>query len=93
VLQALQNALVLRQPTHQAGLLFHSDRGSQYTSLRFQQTLALQGIQPSMSGKGACYDNAVVERFFGSLKHEWLSHRNYLTHSGMTQNVQTYIRY
>ena len=62
VLQALQNALVLRQPSHSSGLMFHSDRGAQYTSQRFQKALALHGIQPSMSGKGACYDNAVVER-------------------------------
>ena len=93
VLQALQNALVLWQPTHQAGLLFHSDRGSQYTSLRFQQALALHSIRPSMSGKGACYDNAVVERFFGSLKHEWLRNLTYLTRTDMTQDVQAYIRY
>lgn len=50
-------------------------------------------IQSSMSGKGACYDNAVVERFFGSLKHEWLRNLTYLTRADMTQDVQTYIRY
>ncbi len=92
VLQALQNALVLRQPTQASGLMFHSDRGSQYTSQRFQKTLALHGIQPSMSGKGACYDNAVVERFFGSLKHEWFRHFTYLIRADMTQDVQAYIR-
>lgn len=93
VLQALHNALVLRQPLHSSGLMFHSDRGSQYMSQRFQKTLALHGIQPSMSGKGACYDNAVVERFFGSLKHEWLKNMIYPTRSAMTQDVQAYIRY
>ena len=93
VLQALQNALVLRQPSHSSGLMFHSDRGSQYTSQRFQKALALHGIQPSMSGKGACYDNAVVERFFGSLKHDWLRNLTYLTRADMTQDVRTYIRY
>jgi putative transposase len=93
VLQALQNALVLRQPTQPSGLMLHSDRGSQYTRLRFQQTLALHGIQPAMSGKGACYDNAVVKRFFGSLKHEWLRNLTYFTRADMTQDVQAYIRY
>ena len=51
------------------------------------------GLQPSMSGKGSRYDNAVVERFFGSLKHEWLINSTYLTRADMTQNVQAYIRY
>ncbi len=93
VLQALHHALVLRQPNHSSGLMFHSDRGSQYTSQRFQQTRALHGIQPSISGKGACYHNAVVERFFDSLKHEWLKNITYPTRSAMTQDVQAYICY
>jgi putative transposase len=46
-----------------------------------------------MSGKGACDDNAVVERFFGSLKHEWLRSLTYPTRVDMTQDVQAYIRY
>ncbi|MEL0630924.1 IS3 family transposase, partial [Psychromonas aquatilis] len=66
--RALQMAINIRQP--KAGLMFHSDRGSQYTSGRFSQLLAKHSIIPSMSSVGACLDNAVVERFFGSLKSE-----------------------
>ncbi len=47
----------------------------------------------SMSGKGNCYDNAVVERFFGSLKHEWLINVVHLTREGMIKDVNDYIRY
>ncbi|MBT5230787.1 MAG: transposase [Methylococcales bacterium] len=46
-----------------------------------------------MSGKGACRDNAVVERFFGSLKHEWLLNVYHLTRDGMKKGVQAYIKY
>jgi putative transposase len=62
-------ALVRRHP--EAGLLHHSDRGSQYTSSSYQALLAQRGIQVSMSGKGDCYDNAAMESFFSSLKGEW----------------------
>jgi len=68
--RAMQMALNLRRPAK--GLIFHSDRGSQYTSHRFQQQLKNNNIIASMSGRGACWDTAVVERFFGSLKHDWL---------------------
>ena len=53
----------------------------------------IDGIKPSMSGKGACWDNAVVERFFGSLKNEWLLNIYHLTRESMKQDVQHYIRY
>jgi len=67
---ALRNAIESRRPqTH--NLLHHSDRGCQYTSDAYQQTLNTLGITCSMSRKGCCYDNAVIERFFWSLKHEW----------------------
>lgn len=52
------------------GVLFHSDRGSQYTSGAFGQTLAAKGFIPSMSGKGNCWNNAVAESFFATLKNE-----------------------
>ena len=68
--RALIMAITLRKP--QRGLIFHSDRGSQYTSEGFSALLKQHGLLASMSGKGACWDNAVVERFFGSLKNEWL---------------------
>jgi putative transposase len=66
--QALQNALVLRQP--QAGLYFHSDRGCQYSSHLVRKPLEVIQAIPSMSGRGNCYDNAKAEAFFSSLKTE-----------------------
>jgi putative transposase len=74
VSDALRSAIESRRPAgHQ--LLHHSDRGSQYTSDAYQQTLKLLGIECSMSRTGSCYDNAVIERFFWSLKHEWTNHQ------------------
>jgi putative transposase len=66
--QALQNALVLRQP--QAGLYFHSDRGCQYTSQLVRKPLEVIQAIPSMSALGNCYENAKAEAFFSSLKTE-----------------------
>lgn len=68
VIGALEHALGRRQPS--AGLLHHSDRGSQYASGDYQTLLAKVGITPSMSRKGNCWDNAVMESFFASLKAE-----------------------
>lgn len=65
---ALQMALQDRQP--EAGILHHSDRGSQYTSQAYQDQLAQVPCQISMSRTGNCYDNAVVESFFATLKAE-----------------------
>jgi putative transposase len=65
---ALQNALILRQPPK--GLIFHSDRGCQYSSQAVRQRLRTIGVVQSMSGQGNCYDNARVEAFFSSLKTE-----------------------
>jgi transposase InsO family protein len=78
VTQALQMALARRDVA--ANLLHHSDRGSQYTSDGYQQLLASQGIQVSMSRTGNCYDNAVMERFFGTLKRECTSRYVFETH-------------
>lgn len=72
-IDALQMALNNRRP--QAGLIHHSDRGSQYASAAFQRKLKANGIIPSMSARGNCYDNAVVESFFSSLKLEWIYNR------------------
>tara|TARA_Y100001934_G_C12258235_1_gene728624 strand:+ start:398 stop:1246 length:849 start_codon:yes stop_codon:yes gene_type:complete len=91
VLKAMQMAINLRQP--KSGLIFHSDRGSQYTGKRFRKLLKQNTIQASMSGKGACWDNAVVERFFGSLKNEWLLKVIHLTRESMKIDVQKYILY
>ena len=67
-LQALKMALTMRRPSR--GLIHHSDRGSQYCSLDYQAMLKTKDIAISMSGKGNCYDNAVVETFFKTLKSE-----------------------
>lgn len=76
VSQALRHAIEHRRPDA-TQLLHHSDRGCQYTSDAYQKTLATLGITCSMSRTGCCYDNAVMERFFWSLKHEWTKHRRY----------------
>ena len=67
-LAALRKALTLRRTA--AGLIHHSDRGSQYCSIDYQAELRRHGILISMSGKGNCYDNAMVETFFKTLKSE-----------------------
>lgn len=68
VASALQMAAAHRQPAE--GVLHHSDRGSQYASYGYQQLLNAHGMQVSMSRKGDCYDNAVMESFFSTLKSE-----------------------
>lgn len=76
VFEALRNAMEARKP--QAGKLLHqSDRGCQYTSDAHQAQLKLLGIECSMSRTGCCYDNAVMERFFWSLKYEWTNHQEH----------------
>ena len=67
---ALKSAIETRRPETKE-LLHHSDRGCQYTSEAFQNIMKTTNITCSMSRTGCCYDNAVVERFFWSLKHEW----------------------
>jgi transposase InsO family protein len=74
-LQALRMALRRRQP--QPGLLHHSDRGSQYASYVYQAVLHSAAIQPSMSRTANCYDNAVMESFFASLKAELVHHSRF----------------
>ena len=67
------------EPDPTAGLLHHSDRGSQYAATSYQQLLDEHGMTPSMSRKGNCWDNACVESFFGTLKRELVYHRHYAT--------------
>jgi putative transposase len=76
VSDALRRAIENRRPDGKQ-LLHHSDRGCQYTSDAYQQTLRTLGIECSMSRTGNCYDNAVMERFFWSLKHEWTKHESF----------------
>ncbi|GAA4467888.1 hypothetical protein GCM10023156_58380 [Novipirellula rosea] len=70
VSDVLRQAIQTRRPDGKQ-LLHHSDRGCQHTSDDYQQTLRTLGITCSMSRVGCCYDNAVMERFFWLLKHEW----------------------
>jgi transposase InsO family protein len=74
---ALQMALTQRRP--QEGLLHHSDRGVQYACDDYQALLTRHQITCSMSRRGNCYDNAVVESFFGTLKTELVHHHTYAT--------------
>lgn len=76
VSEALRRAIELRRPNGKQ-LLHHSDRGCQYTSDAYQRTLKTLGIECSMSRTGCCYDNAAMERFFWSLKHEWTNHEQF----------------
>ena len=89
VQEALQMALGRRQPT--AGLIHHSDRGSQYACGIYQALLAKSGMRCSMSRKGDCLDNAVAERFFGSLKGERTSLRPYANRQEAWDDIINYI--
>ncbi len=86
---ALTMALWRRQP--KAGLLHHSDRGSQYAATGYQQVLTAHGIECSMSRKANCWDNAVVESFFATLKKELIHDRRYLTREEARQDIFEYI--
>ena len=79
VIDALEMAWLGRNPGKQAGLIFHSDRGSQYASEDYNKVLEEHGITPSMSRKGNCWDNACSETLFGSLKVERLHGRRFET--------------
>lgn len=87
---ALRRAIEARRPDGRQ-LLHHSDRGCQYTSTAYQQTLNTLGIECSMSRTGCCYDNAVMERFFWSLKHEWTNHDQFAMLEDARLSVFRYI--
>jgi transposase InsO family protein len=88
--QALQRALDQRDPPT-SELLHHSDRGVQYACDEYQQLLAEWGITPSMSRTGNCYDNAVMESFFGTLKTELVHHETYHSRAAAHQALFEYI--
>jgi putative transposase len=90
VSQALRRAIELRRPDGRH-LLHHSDRGCQYTSDAYQRTLKRLGITCSMSRRGCCYDNAVMERFFWSLKYEWTNHEQFANLEEARLSVFRYI--
>ena len=89
VLNALSMALGQRQVKGE--LIHHSDRGAQYLSDDFQGLLKQHGISCSLSGAGSCYDNAVVESFFASLKRERTKRRKYRTRDQARADVFDYI--
>lgn len=89
VCAALQMAIAQRQPF--AGLIVHSDRGSQYASEMYQLLLAKHGLCCSMSRKGNCWDNAVMERFFLNLKMERVWRKDYANHAEAMNNIADYI--
>lgn len=89
VCDALQMAIWQRRP--KTGLIVHSDRGSQYASKAYRRLLRVHGFIGSMSRKGDCWDNAVAESFFGSLKQERVHWRHYQTRYEAQQDVLDYI--
>jgi len=89
VCNALAAAVQLRRP--KPGLIFHSDRGSQYASHAFRRQLARHGMRQSMSRKGDCWDNAVAESFFATLKKELVRNRAFDTRDNARSEVFEYI--
>ena len=89
VCAALQMAIVQRNPS--PGLIVHSDRGTQYASAEHQALLARHSLVGSMSRKGNCWDNAVMERFFLNLKMERVWHKDYANHAEATNDIADYI--
>ena len=89
VCEALKMAIDLRQPA--AGLIVHSDRGSQYAGHLYQALLKQHQLIPSMSRRANCWDNAVMERFFLNLKMERVWQRSYANHSEAITDINQYI--
>ena len=83
--------MAIRRRRPALGLIFHSDRGSQYCSHAFQEMLKTHGMVSSMSRKGNCWDNAVAESFFGSLKTERVFFSNYTTREKARRDIVDYI--
>jgi putative transposase len=86
---ALQRALVLRRP--KTGILHHSDRGSQYCSYDYQRILGRHGFLLSMSGKGNCYDNAMVEAVFKTIKSELIWRTSFQSRRQAENAIARYI--
>jgi len=89
VCNALKLAIYQRQP--KLGLVVHSDRGSQYASKEYQNLLNQYGLIGSMSRKGNCWDNSVMERFFLNLKMERVWRQNYANYEEAKLNITDYI--
>jgi transposase InsO family protein len=89
VADALRMAIDRRSPGE--GLLHHSDRGVQYASDDYKHLLQTHDIACSMSGKGDCWDNAVMESFWGTLKTELVNHEHYATHEQARASIFEYV--
>jgi transposase InsO family protein len=89
VVAALQMAIEHRQPP--AGVIHHTDRGQLYAAKQYRQLMADHGIVPSMGRKGDCYDNAVAESFFSTLKNELIHDRRYEDREQARSDIFDYI--
>jgi putative transposase len=89
VIEAVEMALWRRRPLH--GLVHHSDRGSQYTSLAFGSRLREAGMTPSMGSTGDCFDNAMAESFFATLECELLTRKRFPTRNAARLALFDYI--
>jgi putative transposase len=89
VMESLQRALAAKRPL--AGIIHHSDRGSQYCALEYASLLDHSGMTASMSRKGNCYDNAPMESFWGILKSELIYHCRYETRQEAIRDITEYI--
>ena len=89
VMELLLRAVEATQPP--AGLVHHSDRGSQYCSLEYRRLLDRLGMKATMSGTGNCYDNAPMESFWATLKTELIFHRHFATRKQAIREIAEYI--
>src|SRR5665648_68454 len=89
--KAALNHAIRRQQPDTSKLLFHSDQGMQYSAKLFVDYLDVLQIKQSMSRRGNCWDNSVMERFFRSLKSERLSHLRFMSHDAVVNCVESYI--
>jgi len=87
--QALRNAFTVRRPD--PGVIFHSDRGCQYTSAQFAHTARELGVRLSVGRTGQCWDNALAESFFATIKGELLDHRSWPSHDAARAAIFDYI--
>ncbi len=89
VMQALFRAVAAHRPP--AGLIHHTDRGSQYCAHAYQKLVKQFGMEASMSRRGNCFDNAPIESFWGSLKNELVYHRKFATRAQAQKEITEYI--
>ena len=83
--------MAIKQRNVEPGLIFHSDRGSQYAGKDYQKLLQVYGIIPSMSRKGDCWDNAVAESFFATIKRELINRAVWINQKNLRMAVYEYI--